>query len=141
VLNESRKVDLFELNQIIIFPIIKLLTLIDVRICLHYFIYLLLDYPHIRHHIALSDPLCPKQLRILLAVEQVEYLLHARHDRLDAPLPVVEVQGEPLCLALQLPQSHFHLLDVLAPLNVLVGQISGVSETVDFLGESRNLRF
>ena len=141
MLNESRKVDLFELNQIIIFPIIKLLTLIDVSICLHYFIYLLLDYPHIRHHIALRDPLCPEQLRILLAVEEVEYLLHARHDRLDAPLPVVEVQGEPLRLALQLPQSHLHLLDVLAPLDVLVSQISRVSETVDFLSESRYLRF
>jgi hypothetical protein len=141
VLNESRKVDLFELNQIIIFPIIKLLTLIDECIRLHYFIYLLLDYPHIRHHIALSDPLSPEQLRILLAVEQVEYLLHARHDRLDPPLPVVEVQGKPLCLALQLPQSHLHLLDVLASLDILVGQISRVSETVDFLSESKYLRF
>ena len=80
MLNESRKVDLFELDDIIILPIIKLLSLIDIGIRLHYLIDPLLDYPHIRHHIDLSDPLCPKQLRILLTVEQVEYLLHARHD-------------------------------------------------------------
>jgi hypothetical protein len=139
VLNESRKVDLFELNHIIIFPIIKLLRLIDIRIRLHYLIDPLFYDPHVRHHIDLRDPLRPEQLGILLAVEEVEYLLDARHDRLDAALPVVEVEREPLRLALQLPQLHLHLLDVSAPLDILVRQVCGVTEPLNLLGEGGDL--
>lgn len=139
MLNESRKVDLFKLDNIIILPIIKLFSLINVRIRLHYLIDSLLDYPHVRHHINLSDALSPEQLRILLAVQQVEYLLHTRHDRFDASLAIVEVECEPLCLTLQLPQFHLHLLDVSSTLDVLVGQICGVSQSFDFLSDLGDL--
>ena len=100
MLNESRKVDLFKLDDIIILPIIKLFGLINICVCLHYLIYPLFDYPHVCHHIYLSDSLSPKQLGILLTIQQVEYLLHTRHDRFDAPLAVVEVECEPLRLTL-----------------------------------------
>lgn len=100
MLNESRKVDLFKLNSIIIFSIVKLFCLIDICICLHDLIDPLLNYTHISHHIDLGDTLGAKQLRILLAVEEVKYLLDTRHDRLDTPLPVVEVKREPLCFTL-----------------------------------------
>jgi hypothetical protein len=83
--------------------------------------------------------LSPKQLGILLTIQQVEYLLHTRHDRFDAPLAVVEVKCEPLRLTFQLPQFHFHLLDVSAALDVLVGQICGVSQSLDFLGDLGDL--
>ena len=139
MLNESRKVDLFKLDNIIILPIIKLFGLINVSIRLHYLIYPLFDYPHVRHHIYLSDSLSPKQLGILLTIQQVEYLLHTRHDRFDTPLAVVEVECEAFRLTLQLPQFHFHLLDVSAALDVLVGQICGVSQSLDFLGDLGDL--
>ena len=130
---------MFELDWIVILSVIELFRLIDVCVRLHDLIDPLLDNPHVRHHVDLRDALCPKQLGILLAVEQVEYLLHARHDGLHTALPVVEVECEPLGLALQLPQAHLHLLDVSSPLYVLVAQVRRVPQSLDLPRDALDL--
>jgi hypothetical protein len=99
---------------------IELLLLLYVVVCLQDLIDSLLYDSHVCHHVILSHALCTQKLnvRLLIALNEVEYLLHAGHNGFEASLRVVIVHLKPLRVTLYSSQLLLHSLDVLPSLHV-----------------------